>query len=180
MKCVICGKEVKKSLYMNKVLCSDECFYIDYWNDCLNDTAIIIDGECYHDGGSKPKNYDSRMLGFAGRVFYIQMNDGTYIETNNLYYNGVVPKDRNIKDNAQFLSKPLNKKGENMNNITIEDLDLSVVSYNCCKRAGYNYLSDFEGKSKYDLMKIRNLRPKAMEEIIQICEKYGIKIKEDE
>lgn len=67
-----------------------------------------------------------------------------------------------------------------MNNITIEDLDLSVVSYNCLKRAGYNYLSDFEGKSKYDFMKIRNLRPKAMEEIIQICEKYGIKIKEDE
>ena len=111
MKCVICGKEVKKSVSMDKPLCSVECFYTDFWNDCLDDYAIIINGECYHDCGAKDTK-DKDMLGFEGRIFYIQMNDGTYIETNNLRYNGIVPKERNIKDNAQFLSKPLNKKGE--------------------------------------------------------------------
>ena len=49
MKCVICGKEIEKSKYLHKALCSRECFCIDFWNDCLDDKAIIINGECYHD-----------------------------------------------------------------------------------------------------------------------------------
>ena len=104
MKCVICGKEIEKSQYSSKVLCSSECFHIDFWNDCLDDEAIIIDGECYHDGGKKPSSYIG-FLGFAGRVFHIEMNDGKTITTNNLWYNGVVPKERNIQDNARFITK---------------------------------------------------------------------------
>ena len=65
MKCVICGKEIEKSKYLHKALCSRECFCIDFWNDCLDDKAIIINGECYHDGGEKPSNYRG-FLGFAG------------------------------------------------------------------------------------------------------------------
>ena len=104
MKCVICGKEIEKSSYSNKVLCSSECFSVDFWNDCLDDTAIIIDGECYHDGGMKSKNY-SGFLGFSGALFKIKMNDGRVFETNNLWYNGVVPKERGIKDNAIFIKE---------------------------------------------------------------------------
>lgn len=103
MKCVICGKEIEKSKYSNKVLCSSECFNIDFWNDCIDDEAIIIDGECYHDGGKKPDGYRG-FLGFAGRLFHIKMHNGKTITTNNLWYNGVVPKERNIKDNACFVS----------------------------------------------------------------------------
>lgn len=104
MKCIICGKEIEKSSYTHKVICSSECFSVDFWNDTLDDTAIIIDGECYHDGGMKPKNY-SGFLGFSGALFKIKMNDGRVFETNNLWYNGVVPKERGIEDNAIFIKE---------------------------------------------------------------------------
>ena len=102
MKCVICGKEIEKSMYSNVPLCSSECFHEHFWNDTLDDTAIIVNGECYHDGGMKPKDYTG-FLGHAGRYFKIEMNDGRIIETNNLWYNGEVPKERNIEDNARFI-----------------------------------------------------------------------------
>lgn len=102
MKCIICGKEIEKSGYSHKVICSSECFSVDFWNDTLDNTAIIIDGECYHDGGAKSASY-SGFLGHSGRQFKIKMNDGRVIETNNLWYNGVVPKERDIEDNAYFI-----------------------------------------------------------------------------
>lgn len=109
MTCVICGKEIEKSMYFNKPLCSSECFHIDFWNDCLDGTEIIVNGCCYHDGGRKPSTYQG-FMGFSGREFYIQMDDGTVIQTNNLWCNGDVPKERNIKDNAKFI--PIHKQGK--------------------------------------------------------------------
>ena len=102
MKCVICGKEIEKSKYSNKVLCSSECFHVNFWNECLDDSAIIIKVECYHDGGRKPEGY-SGFLGHSGREFTIKMNDGQVISTNNLWYNGEVPKERMVADNAMFV-----------------------------------------------------------------------------
>lgn len=101
MKCIICGKEIEKSCYSNAVLCSSECFHENFWNECLDETAIIVNGECYHDGGKKQGS--DFLLGFGGSFFKIKMNDGRIIETNNLWYNGPVPEDRNIKDNAVFI-----------------------------------------------------------------------------
>lgn len=101
MKCIICGKEIEKSRYMNAALCSSECFSVNFWNECLDESAIIINGECYHDGGKKPKGYNG-FMGHGGRLFKIKMNSGEIIETNNLWHNGEIPKDRNIKDNAVF------------------------------------------------------------------------------
>lgn len=103
MKCVICGKEIEKSMYSNAVLCSSECFSENFWNDTLDETAIIIDGECYHDGGMKPPGYQG-FQGFGGRYFKIQMNDGRVIETNNLWCNGDVPPERNVQNNAIFIN----------------------------------------------------------------------------
>jgi hypothetical protein len=102
MKCIICGKEIEKSEYSNAALCSSKCFHENFWNECVDETAIIVNGECYHDGGRKPEGY-SGFLGHAGRLFKIQMNDGRVIETNNLWYNGEVPKERCIADNAIFI-----------------------------------------------------------------------------
>lgn len=104
MKCVICGKEIEKSMYSHKVICSSECFSVDFWNDTLDDTAIIIKGECYHDGGMKPADYRG-FLGFSGALFKIKMNNGKVFETNNLWYNGKVPKERCIEDNACFIEE---------------------------------------------------------------------------
>ena len=111
MKCIICGKEIEKSRYMNAVLCSSECFSVNFWNECLDDSAIIIDGACYHDGGKKPKGYRG-FMGFGGVLFKIKMNNGEVIETNNLWHNGKVPEDRNIKDNAVFISDHQNDDTE--------------------------------------------------------------------
>lgn len=102
MKCIICGKEIEQSIVMNKVLCSEKCFKENFWSDALDDDAIIINGTCYHDGGKFPKDYKG-FLGYGGRKFSIQMNDGTIIETNNLWCSGTVPTERNVKDNAKFI-----------------------------------------------------------------------------
>ena len=101
MKCIICGKEIPESSYMNAVLCGHECFIENFWNENLDDTAIIIDGDCYHDGGRQEDNIP--WLGFGGHKFTIEMNDGRIIETNNLWFNGKIPTERNVKDNARFI-----------------------------------------------------------------------------
>lgn len=102
MKCVICGKEIEKSSYGNAVLCSSKCFSEHFWNECLDDTAIIIHGVCYHDGGKKSSDYTG-FMGHSGRYFKIEMNDGRIIETNNLWYNGEIPVERKVEDNARFI-----------------------------------------------------------------------------
>lgn len=100
-KCVICGKEVETSLFYGAILCSHECFIENFWNECLDEDAIIVDGVCYHDGGRKDTN--TKWLGFGGREWKIQMNDGRIIETNNLWHNGKVPPERKVEDNAKFI-----------------------------------------------------------------------------
>lgn len=62
--------------------------------------------------------------------------------------------------------------------IKIEDLGLSVRSYNCLRRAGYVSLEDFADVTISDLMGIRNLGRKSLEEILSILKKHGIDIKE--
>ena len=47
--------------------------------------------------------------------------------------------------------------------MTIEDLDLSVRSFNCLKRAGINTVEDLINKSEEDMMKVRNLGRKSLE-----------------
>lgn len=49
--------------------------------------------------------------------------------------------------------------------MTIEELDLSVRSYNCLKRAGINTVEELAGKSEEDMMKVRNLGKKSLEEV---------------
>lgn len=49
--------------------------------------------------------------------------------------------------------------------MTIEELDLSVRSYNCLKRAGINTVQELADKSEEDMMKVRNLGRKSLEEV---------------
>lgn len=64
--------------------------------------------------------------------------------------------------------------------MTIEDMDLSVRSYNCLKRAGINTIEDLTKKSKDDMLKVRNLGLKSLEEVIQKLESYGFGLRNDE
>ncbi len=47
----------------------------------------------------------------------------------------------------------------------IEELDFSVRSYNCLKRAGINYVEELVQKSEGDMMKVRNLGKKSLDEV---------------
>ena len=60
------------------------------------------------------------------------------------------------KNTEIIVEKEENKK-EKVLEMTIEELDLSVRSYNCLKRAGINTVEDLTNKSEEDMMKVRNL-----------------------
>lgn len=57
--------------------------------------------------------------------------------------------------------------------MTIEELDLSVRSFNCLKRAGINTVADLISKSESDMMKVRNLGRKSLEEVINKLTSLG-------
>ena len=60
--------------------------------------------------------------------------------------------------------------------MTIEELDLSVRSYNCLKRAGINTVEDLTNKTEDDMMKVRNLGRKSLEEVVQKLEAMGLSL----
>ncbi|MEG0178922.1 MAG: DNA-directed RNA polymerase subunit alpha [Oscillospiraceae bacterium] len=65
--------------------------------------------------------------------------------------------------------------------MTIEELDLSVRSFNCLKRAGINTVEDLISKSEEEMMKVRNLGRKSLEEVIAKLESLGFDLtNEDE
>lgn len=64
--------------------------------------------------------------------------------------------------------------------MSIEDMDLSVRSYNCLKRANINTISDLTKKSKDDMLKVRNLGLKSLEEVIKKLESLGLGLRNDE
>ena len=60
---------------------------------------------------------------------------------------------------------------------SIEDLDFSVRSYNCLKRASINTVGDLANKTEEDMMKVRNLGRKSLEEVKQKMEELGVSFK---
>lgn len=63
---------------------------------------------------------------------------------------------------------------------TIEELELSVRSSNCLKRAGINNVEDLINKTEEDLLKVRNLGNKSLEEILEKMKELGIELKKSE
>lgn len=83
--------------------------------------------------------------------------------------------------NAEVMVEKDDKGKEKILEMTIEDLDLSVRSFNCLKRAGINTVEDLINKSEEDMMKVRNLGRKSLEEVIQKLNSLGFSLqKEDE
>ena len=62
----------------------------------------------------------------------------------------------------------------------IEEMELSVRSYNCLKRAGIDTVGDLAKKTKGEMMKVRNMGAKSMEEVIAKLESYGIVLEGNE
>lgn len=84
-----------------------------------------------------------------------------------------------IGDMSILISKEEDKQVKLME-LPIEEMDLSVRSYNCLKRAGINNIQDLLKKSKSDMFKVRNLGAKSVEEVIQKLESYGFSLRKDE
>lgn len=64
--------------------------------------------------------------------------------------------------------------------MTIEELDLSVRSFNCLKRAGINTVEDLTNKTEDDMMKVRNLGRKSLEEVINKLASLGFSLRDEE
>ena len=64
--------------------------------------------------------------------------------------------------------------------MTIEELDLSVRSFNCLKRAGINTVEDLISKSEDEMMKVRNLGRKSLEEVVAKLDSLGFKLSKDD
>ena len=62
----------------------------------------------------------------------------------------------------------------------IEELDLSVRSYNCLKRAGINYVHELTQKTENDMVKVRNLGKKSLEEVQQKLAQLGLGLRNEE
>ena len=71
------------------------------------------------------------------------------------------------------------KGKEKVLEMTIEELDLSVRSFNCLKRAGINTVEDLINKSQDDMMKVRNLGRKSLEEVIDKLESLGFSLQSE-
>ncbi len=71
-------------------------------------------------------------------------------------------------------------KKEKVLEMTIEELDLSVRSFNCLKRAGIDNVEDLINRTEEDMIKVRNLGRKSLEEVIQKLNSLGLALKKDE
>jgi DNA-directed RNA polymerase subunit alpha len=90
----------------------------------------------------------------------------------------------NLSDNTSevggiLADKPANTK-EKVLELCIEELDLSVRSYNCLKRAGINSVEDLINKTEEDMMKVRNLGRKSLEEVLNKLAELGLSLKPNE
>ncbi len=77
-------------------------------------------------------------------------------------------------------SEPENDQREKVLEMTIEELDLSVRAYNCLKRAGINSVAELVQRNQEDMMKVRNLGKKSLEEVEQKLAGLGLGLRESE
>ena len=81
---------------------------------------------------------------------------------------------------AEVLVEKDEKGKEKILEMTIEDLDLSVRSFNCLKRAGINTVDDLINKSEEEMMKVRNLGKKSFDEVMEKLQSLGFELSSEE
>ena len=114
--------------------------------------------------------------------------------------NGIITAKESISLAAKILNEHLNlfidlsdeaKKAEIMVDreetikekvleMTIEELDMSVRSFNCLKRAGIDTVEDLTNRTEEDMIKVRNLGKKSLEEVIQKLNSLGLGLKKED
>lgn len=81
---------------------------------------------------------------------------------------------------AEIMVEKEEDQKEKVLEMTIEELDLSVRSYNCLKRAGINTVQELTQKSEEDMMKVRNLGRKSLEEVQEKLEELSLGLRDEE
>ncbi|MFZ4454419.1 DNA-directed RNA polymerase subunit alpha [Salibacterium aidingense] len=82
--------------------------------------------------------------------------------------------------NAEIMVEKEEDQKEKVLEMTIEELDLSVRSYNCLKRAGINTVQELTQKSEEDMMKVRNLGRKSLEEVQEKLGELGLGLRKED
>ena len=82
--------------------------------------------------------------------------------------------------NAEIMVISGESPKEKVLEMTIEDLDLSVRSFNCLKRAGIDTVSDLVSRSEDEMIKVRNLGKKSLEAVTQKLQSLGLGLRRDE
>ncbi|WP_284141034.1 DNA-directed RNA polymerase subunit alpha [Virgibacillus sp. LDC-1] len=82
--------------------------------------------------------------------------------------------------NVEIMVEKEEDQKEKVMEMTIEELDLSVRSYNCLKRAGINTVQELSNKSEEDMMKVRNLGRKSLEEVKLKLDELGLGLRKDD
>ena len=79
--------------------------------------------------------------------------------------------------NAEIMVEKEEDQKEKVLEMTIEEMDLSVRSYNCLKRAGINTIEDLTNKTEDEMMKVRNLGRKSLDEVLGKLHEVGLSLK---
>ncbi|MCL2357001.1 MAG: DNA-directed RNA polymerase subunit alpha [Defluviitaleaceae bacterium] len=95
------------------------------------------------------------------------------------HFNLFVDLSESLKDTEIMIPRE-ESSGDRFREMTIEELDLSVRSYNCLKRAGINTVEDLANKTEEDMMKVRNLGRKSLEEVLKKMSDLGLALQSAE
>ena len=105
-------------------------------------------------------------VSFAAKILTEHLN--LFVELSDEVSNTEIMVDKDDTENGKVLET------------TIEELDLSVRSFNCLKRAGINTVENLINKSEEDMMKVRNLGRKSLEEVIAKLASLGLSLRDDD
>jgi DNA-directed RNA polymerase subunit alpha len=84
-----------------------------------------------------------------------------------------------LSENAKTVDVMIDKKDDEKGkvlNMNIDELELSVRAYNCLKRAGINTVEELVNRTPEDMMKVRNLGRKSLEEVLLKLKNLGLQL----
>lgn len=186
----ICTLEDGASFYMELTFDNGRGYVSSERN---KQTGIPVIGVIYTDSIFTPVlncNFDVQKTRVGNIVDYDKL-------VLNLTTNGTINAKEAVSLAAKILSEHLNlfvQLSDETNNIevmvereeavkervlemTIEELDMSVRSFNCLKRAGIDTVEDLTNRTEEDMIKVRNLGKKSLEEVIQKLQSLGLSLK---
>jgi DNA-directed RNA polymerase subunit alpha len=105
-------------------------------------------------------------VSFAAKILTEHLN--LFVELSDEVSNTEIMVDKDDTENGKLLET------------TIEELDLSVRSFNCLKRAGINTVEDLINKTEEDMMKVRNLGRKSLEEVVAKLASLGLSLRDED